>query len=236
MKFSLLIAVTRCRTKKENFAFFSSFLKRIYFLRKCLLLLFFPPFKGSTLRRRSLRLFLVKSYPREKYFHRDINNLASCKRVKIVKNVGERRSSRLFFFLLEKLSLRKKDLFDRKRELDLKGTEKKKEKGKEHNEEIKKKVIFFQRKRIVLIYSALSTTLEHPYRIKSVFHLEDHFRSILERNLGNFGRQFSLQWGKLKRQDGSTNSRTFPICLPRAAGMYTSIMARTVHRGKPIVQ
>lgn len=122
MKFSLLIAVTRCRTKKENFAFFSSFLKRIYFLRKCLLLLFFPPFKGSTLRRRSLRLFLVKSYPREKYFHRDINNLASCKRVKIVKNVGERRSSRLFFFLLEKLSLRKKDLFDRKRELDLKGT------------------------------------------------------------------------------------------------------------------
>lgn len=98
-----------------------------------------------------------------------------------------------FFFLLEKLSLRKKDLFDRKRELDLKGTEKKKEKGKEHNEEIKEKVIFFQRKRIVLIYSALSTTLEDPYRIKSVFHLEDHFRSILERNLGNFGRQFSLQ-------------------------------------------
>lgn len=28
----------------------------------------------------------------------------------------------MFFFLLEKLSLRKKDLFDRKRELDLKGT------------------------------------------------------------------------------------------------------------------
>lgn len=60
-----------------------------------------------------------------------------------MKNVGERRSSRLFFFLLEKLSLRKKDLFDRKRELDLKGTEKKKEKGKENNEEIKEKVIFF---------------------------------------------------------------------------------------------
>lgn len=48
-----------------------------------------------------------------------------------------------FFFLLEKLSLRKKHLFDRKRELDLKGTEKKKEKGKENNEEIKEKVIFF---------------------------------------------------------------------------------------------
>lgn len=235
MKFSLLIAVTRCRTKKENFAFFSSFLKRIYFLRKCLLLLFFPSLQRINPSKEVVAI-IFRSYPREKYFHRDINNLASCKRVKIVKNVGERRSSRLFFFLLEKLSLRKKDLFDRKRELDLKGTEKKKEKGKEHNEEIKEKVIFFQRKRIVLIYSALSTTLEDPYRIKSVFHLEDHFRSILERNLGNFGRQFSLQWGKLKRQDGSTNSRTFPICLPRAAGMYTSIVARTVHRGKPIVQ
>lgn len=141
MKFSLLIAVTRYRTKKENFAFFSSFLKRIYFLRKCLLLLFFPPFKGSTLRRRSLRLFLVKSYPREKYFHRDINNLASCKRVKIVKNVGERRSSRLFFFLLEKLSLRKKDLFDRKR-LDLKGTEKKKKRKRTQRGNKRKSYIF----------------------------------------------------------------------------------------------
>lgn len=141
MKFSLLIAVTRCRTKKENFAFFSSFLKRIYFLRKCLLLLFFPSLQ-RILRRRSLRLFLVRSYPREKYFHRDINNLASCKRVKIVKNVGERRSSRLFFFLLEKLSLRKKDLFDRKRELDLKGTEKKKKRKRTQRGNKRKSYIF----------------------------------------------------------------------------------------------
>lgn len=159
MKFSLLIAVTRCRTKKENFAFFSSFLKRIYFLRKCLLLLFFPPFKGSTLRRRSLRLFLVRSYPREKYFHRDINNLASCKRVKIVKNVGERRSSRLFFFFAWKIIFAKEGSFWSKKEVGFKrdGKEKRKRKRTQRGNKRKSYIFSTQANRINILRS-----LYHP--------------------------------------------------------------------------
>lgn len=66
------------------------------------------------------------------------------------------------------------------------------------------------------------------------------FRPILERDLlGNFGR-LSILVGELKRQDGSTNSPTFPICLPRAAAekgcTLPSIVYTEFHRGKPIVQ
>lgn len=116
--------------QEGKFAFFSSFLKGIYFLGKCLLLLFFFSlfFKGLTLRKRSLRLFLLRSYPREKYFHRDINNLASCKGVKNREKCGWKEVIVIVLFFAWKIIFAKEASF-RRRELDLKGKEKRKQRG-----------------------------------------------------------------------------------------------------------
>lgn len=98
-----------------------------------------------------------------------------------MKNVGERRSSRLFFFffLLEKLSLAK-DIFLRERKIRKIKKKKKEQRG---NKGKKLSVIFPLR--------SLSLSLEEdPYRIKSVFHfvrgsLSFHFSNEISETLDN---------------------------------------------------
>lgn len=135
-----------------------------------------------------------------------------------MKNVGERRSSRLFFFffLLEKLSLAK-DIFLRERKIRKIKKKKKEQRG---NKGKKLSVIF--------PFRSLSLSLSRRIHIelnRFSTSFEDHFRSISRTKSRKLWTILvaARNREKLKRQDGSTNSRTFPICLPRAAGMYTSI-------------
>lgn len=128
MRFSLLIAVIRCR--KESLLSFLRFWREYIFLENvsCCFFFFSLFFKGLTLRRRSLRLFLLRSYPREKYFHRDINNLASCKGVKNREKCGWKEVIVIVLFFAWKIIFAKEASF-RRRELDLKGKEKRKQRG-----------------------------------------------------------------------------------------------------------
>lgn len=167
------------------------------------MLLFFLSLKGSTLRRRSLRLFLVKSYPREKYFHRDINNLA--RGWKIVKKCGWKE-------VIEKLSSAEEASF--RGEFWI---------WKRDGKEVIS-LIFQWSKRIVLII-----TLEDPRGIKiSVFHFahEDHFSSHSR------ARSSWKLWSTLDSRWGTQTSRWFNklsnisnllTSCRRREGMYTSI-------------
>lgn len=167
------------------------------------MLLFFLSLKGSTLRRRSLRLFLVKSYPREKYFHRDINNLA--REWKIVKKCGWKE-------VIEKLSSEEETFF--RGEFWI---------WKRDGKEVIS-LIFQWSKRIVLII-----TLEDPRGIKiSVFHFahEDHFSSHSR------ARSSWKLWSTLDSRWGTQTSRWFNklsnisnllTSCRRREGMYTSI-------------